>query len=118
MDIKGKLGKKKVLVVVLGALAVTAVLGAVIYGAMKSGKGGVKEIASEIEDDPTYYPSQPTITVTKNQFTKAEGSDKYTFTVEDEFVAASAEYIVKHYLKDLTIFLASIVYRIFLWTLI
>ena len=59
-------------------------------------------IASEIEDDPTYYPSQPTITVTKNQFTKAEGSDKYTFTVEDEFVAASAEYIVKHYLKDLT----------------
>ena len=50
MDIKGKLGKKKVLVVVLGALAVTAVLGAVIYGAMKSGKGGVKEIASEIED--------------------------------------------------------------------
>lgn len=50
MDIKGKLGKKKVLVVVLGALAVTAVLGAVIYGAMKSGKGGVKEIATEIED--------------------------------------------------------------------
>ncbi len=57
-------------------------------------------IATEISQKPTYYPSQPTITVTKNQFTK--GADgKYTLTVEDKFVAADAAYKVGHYLKNL-----------------
>ena len=59
-------------------------------------------IASEITDEPTYYPSQATIIVEKSQFTKEEGSDKYTFIVEDEYVASDAEYVVGHYLKSLS----------------
>ncbi|MBR3201431.1 MAG: InlB B-repeat-containing protein, partial [Mogibacterium sp.] len=58
-------------------------------------------IASEITDDPTYYPSQPTITVNKDQFTKGEDG-KYILTVEDEFVAADASYKVGHYLEPLS----------------
>ena len=50
--------------------------------------------------DPVYYPSQPTITVEKDQFTKQD--DKYVLTVEDEFVAADASYKVGHYLKALS----------------
>jgi uncharacterized repeat protein (TIGR02543 family) len=58
-------------------------------------------IATQVTDEPTYYPSQPTITVEKSQFTK--GADgKYTLVVEDEFVAADASYKVGHYLKNLT----------------
>ena len=57
-------------------------------------------IASEITDKPTYYPKDPTITVNKNQFTK--NGDKYTFTVNDQFVAADANYKVGHYLKALS----------------
>ena len=56
--------------------------------------------ADEVTDTPTYYPSQPTITVSKNQFTK-EG-DKFVYTVDDEYVAADAQYKVGHYLKSLS----------------
>ena len=57
-------------------------------------------IATEIEDEPIYYPSRPTITVTKGQFTKQ--GNKYVRTEEDEYMAADADYTVGHYLKDLT----------------
>ena len=54
----------------------------------------------EYTADPVYYPSQPTIKVEKNQFTKQD--DKYVLTVEDEFVAADASYKVGHYLKAMS----------------
>ena len=58
-------------------------------------------IASEVSGEPTYYPSQPTITVTEDQFAKGE-EGKYTLAVEDEFVAADADYVVGHYLEPLS----------------
>ena len=58
-------------------------------------------IASEIEGDPTYYPSRPTITVNKSDFVKNLGSGKYEYHETDEFKAADASYKVGHYLKDL-----------------
>ena len=51
-------------------------------------------IASEVTDEPTYYPSQPTITASKDQFENGK------LTIEDEYVAADASYKVGHYLKD------------------
>ena len=59
-------------------------------------------IASEVTDEPTYYPSRPTITVDKSDFTLDEDTGKYVREEEDEYVAADAEYVVGHYLKDLT----------------
>ena len=58
-------------------------------------------IATQVTDEPTYYPSQPTITVTKDQFTK-DNDGIYTLEVEDEYVAADAEYKVGHYLEPLS----------------
>ena len=59
-------------------------------------------IAYEITDKPTYYPSQPTITVTKDQFAYGEESHKYIYSVEDEYKAADAGYKVGHYLASLS----------------
>ena len=59
-------------------------------------------IATQISQEPTYYPSRPTITVTKDQFTLDSETGKYTRTEEDEFVAADANYKVGHYLKALS----------------
>ena len=53
-------------------------------------------IAEEVTDEPTYYPSQPTITVEKDDFTN------FKLVVDDEYVAADAQYKVGHYLKSLT----------------
>ncbi|MBR4578924.1 MAG: InlB B-repeat-containing protein, partial [Oscillospiraceae bacterium] len=59
-------------------------------------------IATEVTDEPTYYPSQPTITVDKDDFTLDSETGKYTCVVEDEYVAADANYKVGHYLKALS----------------
>ena len=58
-------------------------------------------IATEVTDEPTYYPSQPTITVKADQFVYDEEKGMFTYKVDDEYVAADAQYKVGHYLKDL-----------------
>ncbi|MBR6208442.1 MAG: InlB B-repeat-containing protein, partial [Oscillospiraceae bacterium] len=55
----------------------------------------------EYTTDPIYYPRNPTITVTKDQFTKDETTGKYTYSEEDEYIAADATYNVNHYLNGL-----------------
>ena len=54
-------------------------------------------VADEITGKPIYYPSQTTITVTKDDF--GEG---YTLTVRDEYIAPDADYKVGYYLKSLS----------------
>ena len=54
-------------------------------------------VAEEVPGEPVYYPSQPTITVTKDQF-----DDEHTLTVSDEYVAPNAQYKVGHYLEKLS----------------
>ncbi|MBR0456132.1 MAG: InlB B-repeat-containing protein, partial [Firmicutes bacterium] len=62
-------------------------------------------IASEITDEPTYYPVKPTITVdletTWEQKTLEDGTIKMVYEEDDEYVEADATYKVGHYLKDL-----------------
>ena len=57
-------------------------------------------IASQIPDKPTYYPSRPTITVKKSDFTLENG--KYVRLENDEFKKADGKYKVGHYLKNLS----------------
>ena len=58
-------------------------------------------IASEISQEPTYYPSRPTITVDISDFELDEESGKYIRVEEDEYVAADANYSIGYYLRNL-----------------
>ncbi|MBR5619550.1 MAG: InlB B-repeat-containing protein, partial [Clostridia bacterium] len=62
-------------------------------------------IATEIYQEPMYYPNRPTVTVTLEdewtQGTDDQGNVKMMRTERVEYVAADAEYQVKHWLKDL-----------------
>ena len=60
-------------------------------------------IATEVTNEPIYYPSRPTITVNSaSDFTLDAQSGKYTRVEEDEFKDADAAYKVGHYLKALS----------------
>ncbi len=62
-------------------------------------------IATEIYQEQMYYPNRPTVTVTLEdewtQGTDDQGNVKMMRTERVEYVAADAEYQVKHWLKDL-----------------